>query len=501
MKKIKTALVSVSNKKNLDVLAKYFKSENVKVFSTGGTYKALEDLGVSVAKVSERTGFPEVMDGRVKTLHPKIHMGLLARADHPEDAAVLESHDIEPFDLLVVNLYPFIEKKSSGLSDDELVEFVDVGGPSMIRAGAKSFSRLVTLIDPEDYSLLESGDFLDLEVRRMLAGKAFKHICEYDQEVYSWLLKSDGDKKSKELRYGENPHQKAKWTFDIQMPGVHQASILQGKELSFNNLVDVTAAVESLALFERPTVVSVKHNNPCGIGSGKTIDEALKVSLKADPMSVFGGVVAMNKTLSLECAKNIVDLFLECVIAPEISSEAKKVLSAKKNLRVLEWKALDNGFRPFEDFKRVSGGQVTQVADFVESSFDSWIKMSGDDPDEKTKEALEFSWRTVARLKSNAISVCGFNQSLGLGMGQVNRVDAVESALRRWKTFHPTYEGPVVLASDAFFPFPDSIELIAKAGIKWVVQPGGSIKDKDVVSKAEELGVSMFFTGKRHFLH
>jgi len=501
VKKIKTALVSVSNKANLEVLAEYFKSENVKVLSTGGTYKALKDLGVEVTKVSEQTGFPEVMDGRVKTLHPMIHMGLLARANNTEDLALLDSHGIAPFDLLVVNLYPFVEKKSSGIEDKELVEFVDVGGPSMIRAGAKNFERLVTFTDPEDYSLLKNGEVFAPSVRRMLAGKAFKHICEYDKEVYSWLLNDDGDKKSKELRYGENPHQKATWSFDPDQEGVHQASVIQGKELSFNNLVDVTAAVESLALFEKPTVVSVKHNNPCGIGSGKTINEALKLSLKADPMSVFGGIVALNKPLCVESAKDLVNLFLECVIAPEVHPEAKEILSAKKNLRVLEWKALEGGFRPFEDYKRVSGGQVNQVADFVESSFENWIKVAGSDPDAKTKEALEFSWRTVARLKSNAIAVCGFDQSLGLGMGQVNRVDAVESAISRWKSFHQDYNGPVVLASDAFFPFADSIELIAKAGVKWVVQPGGSIKDKEVVSKAEELGVSMFFTGKRHFLH
>ena len=501
MSKIKTALVSVSNKANLEVLADFLKSENVKVLSTGGTYKALADLGVEVFKVSDQTGFPEVMDGRVKTLHPKIHMGLLARANHKEDEELLASQEIAPFDLLVVNLYPFVEKKSSGAPDKDLVEFIDVGGPSMIRAGAKSFERLVTLTDPDDYSLLKTGDTKDLKVRRMLAGKAFKHISEYDKEIYSWLLSSKGQVREKELRYGENPHQKAKWTFDSNSAGIHQANVLQGKELSFNNLVDVTAAVESLALFDKPTVVSVKHNNPCGVGSGKTLYEALSTSLKADPMSVFGGIVALNGRLCADCAKDLVGLFLECVIAPEVSSEAKEILASKKNLRVLEWAALKNGYRPFEDYKRVSGGQVSQVADFVESSFDSWIKVSGVVPDEKTREALEFSWKTVARLKSNAIAVCGQNQSLGLGMGQVNRVDAVESALARWRNFHSDYEGSVVLASDAFFPFADSIELIAKAGLKWVVQPGGSIKDKEVVARAEELGVSMFFTGKRHFLH
>jgi len=501
MNHIKTALVSVSNKQNLDILADYFKSENVRVLSTGGTYKTLESLGVNVVKVSEQTGFPEVMDGRVKTLHPKIHMGLLARSNHKGDAALLESHGISAFDLLVVNLYPFVEKKSSGVPDEELVEFIDVGGPSMIRAGAKSFSRLVTLTDPEDYSLLKSGDVFDLPVRRMLAGKAFRHICDYDKEVALWLSGADTKTCSRELRYGENPHQKAEWNFDTSQPGVHQAKILQGKELSFNNLVDLTAAVESLALFQEPTAVSVKHNNPCGVGSGKDIQEALERSLKADPMSVFGGIVSMNRTLDAETAKSLVDLFLECVVAPKISSEARNILEAKKNLRVLEWPDLEHGFRPFEDYKRVSGGQVKQVADMVNFDLSSWIKVAGADPDVETKEALEFSWRTVARLKSNAIAVCGVQQSLGLGMGQVNRVDAVESALSRWKTFHPAYKGPVVLASDAFFPFVDSIELIARAGVKYVVQPGGSIKDKEVVAKAEELGVTMFFTGKRHFLH
>lgn len=501
MNKIKTALVSVSNKQNLETLAEYFKNNKVKVLSTGGTYKALEKLGVEVTKVSEQTGFPEVMDGRVKTLHPKIHMGLLARDQNTEDEGLLKEHGIAPFDLLVVNLYPFVEKKSSGVTDDELVEFIDVGGPSMIRAGAKSFSRLVTFTDPEDYKLLESEEIFKLEVRKNLAGKAFKHLCDYDKEVSDWLLETDSKVQKRELRYGENPHQKASWLFDESQTGLHKAHILQGKELSFNNIVDLTAAVESLSLFSEPTVVSVKHNNPCGIASGAHILEALKGSLAADPMSVFGGILALNRTLDKDCAEALVGLFLECVVAPEVSFEAKEVLSQKKNLRVLEWGELSEGFTIDKDFKRVSGGHLEQDADQPQSVFLDWIKVSGEDPDETTQKALEFSWKAVSRLKSNAIAVCGEAQTLGLGMGQVNRVDAVNSALSRWKKFHESYEGPVVLASDAFFPFADSIELIAKAGVKCVVQPGGSIKDKEVVARAEELGMTLFFTGKRHFLH
>lgn len=499
MNKIKTALVSVSDKSNLSVLAEYFKKNDIKAVSTGGTFKALDELGVNVVKVSDQTGFPEVMGGRVKTLHPKIHMALLARDGVEDDFSLLKEYEIAPFDLLVVNLYPFSKKKAEGVEGAELVEFIDVGGPSMIRAGAKNFSRLVTLTSPDDYRLLEEGRFQEIEVRKELAGKAFKHLSEYDAEVFSWMLEVETCSKS--LRYGENPHQEAKWLFDTKVEGLHQAKILQGKELSFNNLVDLTAAVESLALFTSPTVVSVKHNNPCGIGTGENIEGALEKSLKADPMSVFGGIIALNEELNEACAKQLVTMFLECIIAPTVSEEAKKILATKKNLRVLEWGPLKDGYRPERDTKRLSGGVAEQTVDSMKTVFSEWKQVSGDHPDSQTVEALEFSWKTVGRLKSNAIAVCGQEMTLGLGMGQVNRVDAVKSSIERWQAFHENYEGPVVLASDAFFPFSDSIELIAEAGIKWVVQPGGSIKDEAVIAKAKDLGVGMFFTGERHFLH
>lgn len=501
MEKIKTALVSVSDKSNLDVLAAFFKENDVKAVSTGGTYKALKELGVDVVKVSEQTGFPEVMGGRVKTLHPKVHMALLARGGIQEDSDLLKDYEIAPFDLLVVNLYPFSKKKAEGVNGDELVEFIDVGGPSMIRAGAKNFQRLVTLTSPQDYSLLQSGEVFKIEQRKKLAGKAFKHLSEYDAEVFTWLLSEDGETSESRLRYGENPHQEASWVYNKNQKGLHQAKILQGKELSFNNLIDLTAAVESLALFTEPSVVSVKHNNPCGIGSGKDIGAALEKSLSADPMSVFGGIIALNRQLDEDCANQLTKIFLECIVAPSISEEARAVLSKKKNLRILEWADLETGFNNGSDFKRVSGGRVIQNADVVSDDVTSWKQVSGGTPDEQTLSALKFSWKSVARLKSNGIAVTGSDLTLGLGMGQVNRVDAVKSATERWKTFHPEYVGAVALASDAFFPFSDSMELLAEAGIKWVVQPGGSIKDDEVIAKAEELGIGMFFTGKRHFLH
>ncbi len=499
MNQIKTALVSVSDKSNLNILADFFKKNNIKVVSTSATFNALKKLGVNTVQVCDQTGFPEVMGGRVKTLHPRIHMALLARAESKQDSQILKENSIQPFDLLVVNLYPFSKKKEEGVTGNDLVEFIDVGGPSMIRAGAKNFLRVVTLTSPKDYGLLEKGETQSLETRKNLAAKAFKHLSEYDGEVFSWLLNED--KQPKKLRYGENPHQEGVWLFDQGKEGLHQATILQGKELSLNNLLDLTTAVESLALFEKPTVVSVKHNNPCGIGSGQNIEEALQKSLNADPMSVFGGIVAMNKELDASCAEKLVGIFLECIIAPLISKEAKTIFATKKNLRVLEWPLLSKGYRPEKDQKRISGGIVEQTVGCVHRAFSKWEQVTGQTPEAKVIKALEFSWKVVRRLKSNAISICGEDLTLGLGMGQVNRIDAVKSAIQRWKVFHKTYEGPVVLASDAFFPFPDSIQLIAKAGIKWVVQPGGSIKDKTVIQKAKDLGLGMFFTGERYFLH
>lgn len=518
MSDIKTALVSLSDKTHLDVLAKFLIHNEVKVFSTGGTLKALRSLGVEVTPVESLTGFPEVMDGRVKTLHPHVHMALLARLNNNDDAELLNKHDIKPFDLVAVNLYPFEEHVSKDISEDEKTEFIDVGGPSMIRAAAKSFKRILLLTDPNDYSILEQKTF-SVDQRRHFAGKAFQLLTNYNAAISDWMLGEtkverliEPAKQSKshlgvELRYGENPHQSSKWYYDKDQQGLHQAKILQGKELSFNNLVDLTAAVESLFVIQgssnKKTVVSVKHNNPCGVGQSDSILTAVKLSLSADPMSVFGSVVACNDEIGSEEALEISKIFVECIVAPSFTDEAKQILGKKKNLRLLEWQQIKEGFCPTQDFKRVSGGVLKQDFDLVSHEQKDWRLVSGNQSDftEDLKGQCDFANKIVARLKSNAIAVVGPEMSLGLGMGQVNRVDSVKLALERARSFHPEVEKNLILASDAFFPFSDSIEIIADFGVKWILQPGGSVKDEEVIEKAKALGLGMILTGKRHFLH
>ena len=506
MFEIKTALVSVSDKSNLSTLAEYFKTNKIKVISTGGTSKELKNLGVDVTPVEEVTGFPEVMDGRVKTLHPNVHMGLLARHEHDGDQELLKEYGVDPIDLVVVNLYPFEKQVKKDLTEKQKVEFIDVGGPSMVRAAAKNFERILLLTDPDDYQLLEKGLDINLAQRKAMSGKAFSLLADYNKAIAEWML--EGEKtESATLRYGENPHQSSIWTFDKEQEGLHQARIIQGKELSFNNLVDLTAAVESLSVIQgsekKKTVISVKHNNPCGVGQSGNLLDAMKLSFKADPMSVFGSVVACNDEVGVEEAKQILNIFIECVVAPSFSKEALEALSSKKNLRLLEWPKLKEGYFPNKDYKRVSGGILHQDFDLVSEACSEWEMVSGDQSlfTDEVKAQCEFANRIVARLKSNAIALVGPEMSLGLGMGQVNRVDSVKLALERWKAFHPDFSDTSILASDAFFPFPDSIELIADFGVKWVLQPGGSIKDKDVISEANEKGIGMIFTGKRHFLH
>jgi len=500
---IKTALVSVSDKTNLEALSKFFIKNKVKVISTGGTSKELEKLGVEVTPVEKVTGFPEVMDGRVKTLHPNVHMGLLARDQHKGDEALLSEYSVDKIDLVVVNLYPFEEQVKKDLTEKEKVEFIDVGGPSMVRAAAKNFERILLLTNPDDYSLLENENDIPVNLRKKMSAKAFGLLADYNKAIADWMGRED----SKQLRYGENPHQSSKWSFNKSEEGLHQAKIIQGKALSFNNLVDLTAAVESLFVIQGPerkkTVISVKHNNPCGVGQSDSVTEAMRLSLKADPMSVFGSVVACNGEVGIEEANLALEIFMECLIAPSFTKEALVALSKKKNLRVLEWPALEVGFSPKEDFKRVSGGILHQDFDLVSEVSNDWELVSGDGASftPQVQKQCEFANRIVARLKSNAIALVGPMSSLGMGMGQVNRVDSVKLALERAKAFHSNFGSEFVLSSDAFFPFPDSIELIADFGVKWILQPGGSIKDPAVIEKAKEKGLGMVFTGKRHFLH
>ena len=505
--KFKNALVSVSNKTGLVEFIKPLAEAGTRIVSTGGTSKMLREAGVNVVDVSEQTGFPEVMDGRVKTLHPNVHMALLARKDHAEDAGVLDSNGIEPFDLVVGNLYPFAEALKKNLPLNEQVEFIDIGGPSFLRAAAKSFERIAVVCDPSDYSwILDSGELTE-EQRRKLAGKIYAHTSTYDSMISDYLLggKAGGEwtlggQKISSLRYGENPQQKADW-YGFAGPGggLHEAEKIQGKELSYNNLLDLDAAISTLRDFDDgPACVSVKHNNPCGIGTGATIEEAVQLSLKADPISVFGGIVALNETVSGDVARSLTELFLECVVAPGFSAEALELLGKKKNLRLLKWPEMmkQHGDRMV---KVVDGGFLIQDLDVCDGWQSDW-KVIGDAVTDQDKQAFVFAWKACAHLKSNAISICNHQQSVGMGMGQVNRVDAVQQAVQRWQSFHKEISD-VVLASDAFFPFPDSIELAHSSGIRKVIQPGGSIKDEEVIAKALELGVQMVLTGKRHFLH
>lgn len=498
------ALISVSDKTGLIDFVKPLSDGGMKVLSTGGTAKHLRENGVPVTDVSEHTGFPEVMGGRVKTLHPRVHMALLAREEEAGDMALLEQEGLEPIDLLVVNLYPF--EAQLGKAESDLIEYIDIGGPSMLRSAAKSFSRISVVCDPNDYAEVLRRGPDDIAWRRHLAAKVFAHTSSYDAMISAelghklsspqWSL---GGQFVQELRYGENPQQEAVWYRRRgSRGGLHSAEVLQGKELSYNNLLDLDAAIQTVGDFNRPCAVAVKHNNPCGVavqGSGKL---ALGMALKADPVSVFGGILAVNFELDEAAVALTENIFLECLVAPEFSAGALGLLKSRKNLRVLRWPELAK-FKDAYRVRSVLGGFLVQSADVMDEWSETW-RILGDKPSESIKHDLVLAWKVAGRLKSNSIAITGDGATLGLGMGQVNRVDAVAQAISRWRQFHGQKEHGV-LASDAFFPFADSIDRIHEAGIKWVIQPGGSLRDQEVQDRAKQLGINMVLTGKRHFAH
>lgn len=505
----KNALVSVSDKTGLVEFLKPLAEKGLRIVSTGGTAQHLKAAGLKVVDVSEQTGFPEVMGGRVKTLHPKVHMGLLAR-DIPEDAQVLKDNGLEIFDLVIVNLYPFektlIEKwKGANLTDKDMIEKIDIGGPSMVRAAAKNFSRIAVVTDPRDYLWLAEKEKVTEEDRRILSAKAFAHVSRYDSLISHYLGAFWGDEisfggtKVQDLRYGENPQQRATWyQFSGDIEGLHTAEILQGKTLSYNNLLDLDAASFLLQNLDEKSAVVVKHNNPCGAGYGATLAEGLQRALDADPVSAFGGIVALGGMVGALEADLLKNLFLECVVAPDYSAEALDILKTKKNLRLLKWPRIFSAKRFFE-IKSIAGGFLVQSADNLQMGTDGW-QFLGEQPSPEVLRDLLFAEKVAAALKSNAIAIVGGGQTLGLGMGQVNRVDAVAQAIQRAQVHHPKAR-QMVLASDAFFPFADSIEKIAEAGIHWVLQPGGSVKDQDVFQAARDLKVNLVITGRRHFRH
>ncbi len=519
MIKIKRALISVSDKKGIIEFAKTLLKYNVEILSTGGTAKLFADNNIPVIEVSDYTGFPEMLDGRVKTLHPKIHGGILGKRDDEKHLQTMAKSNIPLIDLVVVNLYPFeatISKENCPLS--EAIENIDIGGPAMIRSSAKNYNGVAVVTDAQDYKLIEdelkkNDGALNLECRFNLAKKAFEHTAKYDSAISNYLNRLDTNKnvaypnklhltftKKMDLRYGENPHQSASFYVDEMSNKGSLASFkqLQGKELSYNNLNDADTAWECVKSFKLASCVIVKHANPCGVGSSKDLLDAYKKAFSTDPTSAFGGIIACNMPLDKNTAAQIITQFVEVVIAPSYDSESLKIFESKPNIRLLEV-ALDNNFNPLE-LKKIGGGLLVQSPDDFNIDINNCKIVSKLKPNEEQFSDMLFAWRVAKYVKSNAIVFCKNNQTLGIGAGQMSRVDSTKIASIKAQHENLDLTNSVV-ASDAFFPFRDGIDVIAAAGAKCVIQPGGSLRDEEVISAADELGLVMLFTGYRHFRH
>lgn len=511
--KIERALISVSDKTGVVEFARVLHGMGVEIVSTGGTMKTLKAAGIPVVYVSEVTGFPEIMDGRVKTLNPYIHGGILAIRDNPDHAEAMRHHKIKAIDMVVVNLYPFRQTVAKpGVTLDEAVENIDIGGPAMIRAAAKNFAFVAVVVNPDRYAkiadeLTKKGE-VSQEMRMELAREAYSHTAEYDAYIARYLGGQLGvgrfpDKlqlffdKAQDLRYGENPHQQAAFYREpgYEGPGAGGARQLHGKELSFNNIVDIEAAFNIVNEFTVPAATVIKHTNPCGTGTGESLAAAYAKAYEADPVSAFGGIVGLNREVDKATAEQIGQLFAEAVIAPGYSEEALAVLTAKKNVRLLTAKFGLEGSAL--DIKRVAGGILVQDADVCEPAEAKTTVVSKRAPTEAELRQLEFAWRVVKHVKSNAIVVAAGDRTLGVGAGQMNRVGAANIALAQ---AGETAKG-AVLASDAFFPFRDTVDAAAKAGITAIIQPGGSVRDEESIQACDEYGIAMVFTGVRHFKH
>ncbi|ANS80474.1 IMP cyclohydrolase [Serinicoccus hydrothermalis] len=519
---VRRALVSVYDKTGLDELVTALHEHGVTLVSTGGSAARIEGLGLPVTRVEELTGFPECLDGRVKTLHPRVHAGLLADTTNPEHVDQLAELGVEGFDLVVCNLYPFADTVASGAAPAECVEQIDIGGPSMVRAAAKNHRSVAVVTSPPAYpqvlDALSSGGFT-LSQRRELAAQAFVHTATYDVAVASWMgsvLTDTGEgtgfpawmgatwDRASVLRYGENPHQRAALYTDGQAdaPGLAQAEQLGGKEMSFNNYVDADAARRAAHEHgDRPTVAIIKHANPCGIAVGEDIAQAYAKAHACDPVSAFGGIIATNAPVTEAMARQVAEVFTEVVVAPAFDPAALEVLSAKKNLRLLEVPSPTPGG---VETRAISGGLLVQAVDAVDAEVEDggddaarWRLVAGQAADEATLGDLQFAWRAVRATRSNAILLADDGASVGVGMGQVNRVDSCHLAVSR----AGDRAAGSVAASDAFFPFADGLQVLLDAGVRAVVAPGGSIRDEEVVAAAEQAGVTMYFTGTRHFAH
>jgi phosphoribosylaminoimidazolecarboxamide formyltransferase / IMP cyclohydrolase len=518
MSKIQRAILSVTDKSGLVEFARKLSGLGVELISTGGTAKLLRDSGITVKDIAELTGFPEMLDGRVKTLHPKVHGGILHRREDPAHRTAVAEHGILPIDMVVVNLYAF-EKTAArpGVHFDELIENIDIGGPSMIRSAAKNFQDVAVVTSPSDYDeiaeeLAQSGGELSAATRWRLAQKAFATTAAYDSAIASTLERVSANgrfefreeagfpqtlrlsfNKVMDLRYGENPHQKAAMYSDGSGQGVANGRQLQGKELSYNNIVDLEAAWDLAQEFDEPVCAIIKHTNPAGTATGKTLAEAYKKALECDPVSAFGGVIGVNRPVDAAAAEEMAKLFLEVIAAPAFDEAAKAKFASKKNLRLVEI----TDTRQKWTLKNVSGGILLQDADVRPLAESDLRGVSRRQPTAEEKRALLFAWKVCKHVKSNAIVYARDGQTVGVGAGQMSRVDSCK--IGAMKAVLPL-QGTVA-ASDAFFPFPDGVEEIAKAGATAIIQPGGSVRDQEVIAAADRLGLAMIFTGVRHFRH
>jgi phosphoribosylaminoimidazolecarboxamide formyltransferase/IMP cyclohydrolase len=526
---IRRALISVSNKDGVEAFARALAGRGVELISTGGTAKALKAAGLAVRDVSELTGFPEMMDGRVKTLHPAVHGGLLALRDHPEHAMAMEAHGIGGIDLLAINLYPFEETIGRGAPFDEAIENIDIGGPAMIRAAAKNHGWVTVIVDPADYASVlaemeAGGGATSAATRRKLAAKAFARTAVYDSAIAGWFAATLGDATPdyfalpghlrQTLRYGENPHQHAAFyatpSLGARRPGVATARQAQGKELSYNNLNDTDAAYELVAEFDpaaAPAVAIVKHANPCGVATGATLADAYRKALLCDPVSAFGGIIALNGMLDAETARAIAEIFTEVIIAPDATEEAQAILARKKNLRLLLAGGLPDPTAPGVTLRSVAGGFLLQSRDNGAESDWTFRTVTKRAPTGQEMADLRFAFRVCKHVKSNTIVFARDGATTGIGAGQMSRVDAAriaawkgEEAARAAALPSRLTEGSVA-ASDAFFPFADGLIALAEAGATAVIQPGGSMRDEEVIAAADERGLAMVFTGMRHFRH
>jgi len=521
---IERALISVSDKKGIVEFCRGLANLDIEIVSTGGTASLLRENKIAVRDVSELTGFPEMMDGRVKTLHPKIHGGILALRDNAEHVAKMKEHGIAPIDLVVVNLYPFEAAVAREAPFAEIVENIDIGGPSMVRAAAKNHQQVGVVVDPEDYNsilaeLRQNNRSLSPATRFRLFLKAFQHTAHYDGAISNYFSSLDENKKRQrwgqtvniqvsklqDMRYGENPHQSAAFygTSDDTGPSIARAKQFQGKELSFNNILDADAALSTVLEFSDIATVAIKHSNPCGVAlSKKSLGDSFRKAKACDPVSIFGGVLAFNRPVDEETAKELKEIFLEIVIAPGFTPEAKAVLSSAKrllNIRLLEVNMNEPQGGGY-DLRRVRGGMLIQDWDTGKVDVRACKVVTERKPTESEYQALDFAWRVCRHVKSNTIVFASPDQVLGVGAGQMSRIDSTKIAVLRAETHGLDLKGSAV-ASDAFYPFRDGLDEAANAGAKSVIQPGGSIKDDEVIAAANEYGIAMVFTGMRHFRH